>query len=327
VKSIRLPSWTERLLGSASVAAPPDVFALDGRELRYARLDPGPQGYVLEGYRWQELPPESFQDGTLGGTLRSPGDFQALLGEFISRSSEPIKQASLVLPDDWLRLTFAEITELPRKVREVEDVLRWKLKRLVPFNVDELRVSATEVSPVPGQDEPRRLLLGIGLENQLAQIEASFAAAGVQIGTITNTTLALLSSLEEAVERQDLAALISTDGETYTLSYFHAGEPLIYRFKAFTKAMSAEVRELSVARDLRLTGRFVRDRFSELSLQRVFLAAAAEVEEDWRRLIQTELGLPAEPLNLDLFPLVGAQVGASWLETAPLLGAARLEVA
>ncbi len=327
MKSIRLPSWTERLLGSASVAAPPDVFALDGRELRHARLDQGPQGYVFEGYRWQELPAETFQDGALGGTLRSPGDFQAQLGEFIGRSREPIKQASLVLPDEWLRLTFAEITELPRKVDEVEDVLRWKLRRLVPFNVDDLRVSATEVSPVPGQDEPRRLMLGIGLENQLAQIEASFAAAGVQIGTITNTTLALLSSLEEAVERDDLAALVSTDGETYTLTYFHAGEPLIYRFKAFTMAMSAEAREHSVSRDLRLTGSFMREHFSELSLRRVFLAASTEVEDDWGRLIQAELAMPAEPLNLDHFPMVGAQVDASWLETAPLLGAARLEVA
>lgn len=327
MKSIRLPSWTERLLGSASVAPPSDVFALDSRELRYASLQRGAQGYTLEGYRWQELPPETFQEGALGGTLRAPGDLQKLLAGFVSRSSAPIKAASLVLPDDWLRLTFSEFTELPRKSAEIEDVLRWKLKRLVPFAIEDLRISATEVSPVPGQAEPRRLMLGFGLENQLAQIEASFAAVGIEIGSITNTTLALLSSLEPAVGPEDLAALVSTDGETYTLSFFRAGEPLIYRFKALTEEMPADARQHNVLRDLRVTGSFMREHFPQLPLQRVFLAAPPEIEHDWIRWIESELAIAPEPLTFDHFPMAHGNVGTAWLETAPLLGAARLEVA
>ena len=57
-------------------------------------------------------------------------------------------------------------------------------------------------TPLPGQEEPRRLLLGFGVEQLLAQLEEAFAAAGVRIGQITNTSLALLAGARAPARRR-----------------------------------------------------------------------------------------------------------------------------
>ena len=175
-------AWWQKALGFEPVPAPPHVFGLDARSLRYGQFVRDRQGFRLRGWREAALPPDAFHTGLLGGPLRDPAAFEALVGGLVrSIRGTPggLKEASLVLPDAWLRVTFSEITDVPRQAEARDEVLRWKLRRLVPFRVDELRVGAVEVEPLPVQEEPRRLLLGFGVEQLLAQIEDAFAAHGV----------------------------------------------------------------------------------------------------------------------------------------------------
>ena len=91
-------------------------------------------------------------------------------------------------------------------------MLRWKLKRLVPFRVDELRIGAVEVTPLPGQEEPRRLLLGFAVEALLAALEAAFERVGIRLGRISSTSLALLAALVEPAAGDGLTALVLAEG-------------------------------------------------------------------------------------------------------------------
>ena len=323
MRSTKLPLWTERLLGLDPVPPPPHVFALDEGALRYGCFHHGAQGFVYEANQALEVPGGTFGDGPLGAPMRKPQNFSSLVDELIQGLTGPIKGASLVLPDSWLRLTFTEIAELPRKRQAREEVLRWKLKRLVPFRVEDLRVSATQVTPFPAQEQPIRLLIGFAIERLIAQIEEAFSAAGVELGRITNTTLALAASLEHTVEARDLAGLVAVYPDAYTLSFFRRGEPLLYRYKASKEALAVGS---AVHRDLRLTDSFLRQHFPETPISRVFLAAPQEHEEQWLQWIGDEVAARPEPLAFEHFQLSRTQVGPTWMETAPLLGAASLEV-
>jgi type IV pilus assembly protein PilM len=322
VRSTKLPLWTERLLGLEPVPPPPHVFSLDERALRYGCFHGGPQGFVYEASHALEVPAGILADGPLGAPMAKPEAFSSLVDELVRQLAGPIKGASLVLPDNWLRLTFTEISELPRRRQAREDVLRWKLKRLVPFRVEDLRVSATQVTPFPGQELPVRLLLGFAIELLLSQIEDAFAAAGVELGRIVNTTLALAASVEHTVEARDLAGLVAVFPDAYTLSFFRRGELLLYRYKASMDSGAG-----SAANDLRLTDSFLRQHFPQTPVSRVFLAAPEQQEERWQEWISNEVGARPEPLAFEHFALSRTQVGPTWMETAPLLGAASLEVA
>src|SRR4051812_33127046 len=185
----------ERLLGFDPLPPRPPVFSLDEERLRSGSFARDRHGFRLRAFREVELPRDPFQHGPLGGPLRDPIAFRDLVAGMVKAIPGGVREASLVLPDTWLRVTFTESGDLPKETAALDEVLRWKLRRLVPFRVDELRVDATEVSPVPGQEEPRRLLLGFAVEQLLAQIEEAFAAAGVRVGQVSNASLALLAAV------------------------------------------------------------------------------------------------------------------------------------
>lgn len=312
----------ERLFGLGPAPAPPHVFRVGPEELRYAAFEPGPEGWALVAERSVELPVEIFHTGVLGGPLREPEIFQGLVERLLEGVEIP-DAASLILPDTWLRLTFTEIDELPRRRSQRQEVLSWKLKRLVPFRVEELRISATAVEPVPTQEAPQRLMIGFAIETLSSQLERALESAGVHVGRMTNDTLATLAALEHGISPADLVALVAVYGDSYTLTFVRRGEPLLYRYKAMTPTgIGGEV----VARELRMTSSFLGEHFPDLAVARVILAAPEEQQAAWSAWLGAELEAEVESLGPEHLELTRIRPGTPWAEVAPLLGAARLEV-
>ncbi len=308
--------------------APPHVFGLDARSLRYGQFVRDRQGYRLRGWREAAMPADAFHAGLLGGPLRDPAAFEALVGGLVRNVPGGLKEASLVLPDAWLRVTFSEITDVPRQMQARDEVLRWKLRRLVPFRVDELRVSAVEVEPLPVQEEPRRMLLGFGVEQLLAQIEDAFTAHNVRLGRITNSSLGLLSAVE-LPPSSGFAAVVQVEQEGYTLIFARNGEPVLHRYKPFTGGMPDAAHSGYVTRDLKLTKNFLDEHFAGAPLGTVLLLAPPESEPMWLDRLQEGLGSSVAPVDGRHLPSLRSEdpVAPSWRELAPMLGAARQEVA
>ncbi len=332
--NISIPLW-RRLFGFSPMPVPPHVFALDGERLRYAQFPRQGDGFRFRFYRQEALSGDTFLAGPLGGPLRDPRAFADLVAGLVKNlrsEGVSLKAASLVIPDGWLRVVFTESGELPRNASAVDEVLRWKLRRLVPFRVDELRLNATEVMPLAGQEEPRRLLLGFAVEALLTQVEEAFAAVGVRLGLITNASLALASALDGparggSAERRELAGLVLADSGSYTLVFRRAGEPVLHRFKAFASSLPDDARSGLVERDLRLTRNFLDEHYPGEPHGQMVLVAPAELEPLWVDLIDQGLGMRAVPLDgRQLPPLRAEETTAPWRELAPLLGAVRMEV-
>ncbi len=350
MKSTKSRSWTDgpfgRLLGFAPIPVPPQVFALTPTRLRYAAFAREGAGWRLVDGREVALPGDAFQHGPLGGPLRDPAAFSGLLSELLQRVAAPVRDASLLIPDAWLRVTFAESAELPRQAAARDEILRWRLKRLVPFRVDELRLSGEEVEPFPGQEEPRRVLLGFAVEALLAQLEQIFGAAGVRLGAISNPSLSLLGALGAPSSASALGAssgdalttVAMVDDAGYTLIFARPAakglEPVLHRYKAWTGNPSPAAREALVARDLRLTRTFLEENLPGARVADALLLAAptqaGQTGDDWLGWLREGLGCPARPLAAEQLGAVPGGLPAGifgWpMEAAPLLGAACREV-
>ncbi len=322
-------SWWHRALGYEPVPAPPHAFGVDARRLCYGQFVQDRQGYRLRGWRQAALPADAFHTGLLGGPLRDPAAFQALVGTFLQGMApgKALKEASLVLPDAWMRVTFSEITDVPRQAQARDEVLRWKLRRLVPFRVDELRVGAVEVAPLPVQEEPRRLMLGFGVEQLLAQLEDAFAAHGVRLGRITSSSLALLSAVE-LPPASGFTAVVQVEPEGYTLIFARGSEPMLHRFKAFTGGAPDAAHASYITRDLKLTRNFLDEHFAGAPLGRVLLLAPPETEPMWLERLQEGLGAAVAPIDGRHLPSLRSEdpVAPAWRELAPMLGAVRQEI-
>jgi hypothetical protein len=321
-----LSTLGRRLVGFGPVAAPPHVFALDAGTLRYGRFVQSGGAWELRELRRLELPADAFQPGLLGGPLRDPTVLGERLAGLLAALSAPVREASLILPDAWLRLTFIESGDLPRAAEAQAEVVQWEVKRQLPFRVEELRLSWDEVAPLPVQSEPRRLLVAFALEALLAQLEEAFTARGVWLGRITSESLALVPAVGEPLTTASLGALAVVREGGYTLLFTRRGEPVLYRFKALDDNQPPSLRASAVERDLRLTRAFVADQLPALALERLVMAApTSEAAREWQGWLAAGLGHNGEPLETLRLPLAASE-RVGWMEVAPMLGAARAEV-
>lgn len=335
MRSIKLPSWIERLAGLDPKPVPGSVFSLDEGRLSYARFQRKDGALEFSDYRSVELEEETFQAGPLGGSVRKEAALGQALADLLEGTEEPVSEACLLLPDAWLRLAFTEIGELPADPEKLDEALRWKLKRLVPFRVDELRLEGIEVRALPGQDEPKRALIGFALDSMLERLEDLFQQAGVEVGYIGNVSTSVLPGLAGGVVPDEALlglALIRSDG--YTLLFARGGEPVLHRYKASDGALPYEVREQRVQRDLKLTRSFLDERMPGAPLERVLVLTAPEVEDPWPRWLEDGLQSQTERLKEEHMAPLSVQLSHhqareadSWLEIAPLLGASCLETA
>ncbi len=297
------------------------MFAVDGECLRYARFWVEPRGLELREYLIEELEPGLFPDGPLAGPARDVQRLEEALQALLERSGVTVSEASLVLPDRWLRVASTAGDDVPRGRRERAEVIRFKLRRLVPFRVEDLRVA--DIEAAAGPDGARRLLLGFASEALLTQLEDLFAANGVRIGQLSNEGLSLLSALRAALGGQETGLVLHATHDSYSVVVAKKGMPILHRFKSHSRAEPAW--DL-VARDLTLTRRFVAAQSEAATLGEVILVAPPESEAGWRRTLEAAFELPVRSVASEWGDIPGTVEGVPVEQAAPLLGAAGREV-
>ncbi len=305
------------------------MFLLDERELvlaHFARQNgPTPE---LQAVRRRELPSDTFQEGTLGGPLREPAQFHDVVAELQQAADTatggPVRAAALVLPDRWLRLTFAELEDVPRNPKLREEALRFKLRKQVPFRVEELRVSGARTGA--GAGGSTRFLVAFGVERVLAQIEDSFRRAGIHIGMVTNASLGAAHGIRQMQDDTGAFLLLIAHRDGYSLLAHTEDGPALYRYKTFDPALPpADASRLAV-RELRLTRSFIEERSlfgAGAGLPEHVLMLAAEASRaTWRERLEEALGLPARVFDDTTISGNGSEAGELDLDRAlPMLGA------
>ena len=308
------------------MSVPPYVFAVDENRLRYGRFERTGAGFELVDYQVVHLDPDLFAAGPLGGPIHDPERFRAVIADLQERIADEITEGSLILPDPWLRIALVENDEIPGKGEAREDVLKWKLQRLVPFRVEELRVRGTSHKTRSWQRSSHRTLLGFGLESLLRQLEGVFEDRGIHLGSISSESLTLLSAVRDILRDVELGAVAFVSARGYSLTFVLRGEPILHRFKALPQLAGDEPPPQLVGRDLKLTQMYLRDQFPAVEIGRLLLIGPSAIEERWLGWLASGFDRPAHVVRVEHLPLSSAGTEVPLHEVATMLGAARQEV-
>lgn len=242
---------------------PPHSFALEGGHLVYGRLSRARDRLVF--VRQRALPHGWFELGPVGVLHVDRAALDDALGGLLAELEGSPGRASLVVPNCWVRSLVVEVGELPRNRDEAEELLRWKLKKLLPCRPEETRL---DFVPLPGNGRVWTLL---GLEKPLAVTEEVFAGRGVEVGRLEPVVLTLLSLLPAGAEPQ---LLLSLDPRTFTVLLVVDGGVRLVRHKLLPGAGTAT--EGLVLRELAATVTFARERQGVGGPLTVLLATAVE---------------------------------------------------
>jgi len=133
------------------------------------------------------------------------------------------RETTLVVPDASVRVLLLDFDALPTKPVEALPVVRFRLRKLLPFDSDEAAVSYQIMSTARGMV---RVLAVAMPSDVLKEYEGIVRDAGFEPGAILPSTLAVLAGLEES----DAPSLLVNAGpEAVTTAITRAGVLLLHR--------------------------------------------------------------------------------------------------
>jgi type IV pilus assembly protein PilM len=148
---------------------------------------------------------------------------RSVLDGVVGRGAERSRDVTLVVPDATVRVLLLDFDQLPSKPVEALPVVRFRLKKLLPFDADDAVISYQVMSS--GKSGVRVLAVAMPRE-VLNEYEGVVTSAGYLPGTVLPSTLAALAGLDES----DSATLVVNAGlGQVTTAIVRAGILLLHR--------------------------------------------------------------------------------------------------
>ena len=150
---------------------------------------------------WTALPAGALVPGIAEANLRHPELVAQTLQTAIDRAAPKSRAVTLVVPDTTTRVFVLDFDTLPSKPAEAISVLRFRLRKMVPFDVEQAAVSyqflgQTEPAEKRNEEGSVKVLAAIIPGAILAEYEAAVRAAGHEPGAVLPSSLAALAALD-----------------------------------------------------------------------------------------------------------------------------------
>lgn len=167
-------------------------------------------------------------EGSLAPALKAPNlvNRQAVVSAMRTALDEVAgrdRQLTLVVPDAALRVLLLDFDSLPPKTADVLPMIRFRLRKLLPFEVEDAAISYQVVGP--GGTELVRVLVAVMPREVLSEYEAAVREAGYEPGAVLSSSLAAVA----AVASDEPALVVNRNGNSVTTAIALPGDLLLHR--------------------------------------------------------------------------------------------------
>ena len=170
-----------------------------------------------------------------------------------------------VLPDTAVRVVLLDFETLPDKPDEAEAVVRFRLKKSLPFSVDEARISYHAQTAPTGV----RLVAAVVLNKVLEEYESVFRDAGYSPGVVMPSMLAALGAA--GADRPTL--VVKVDARTISIAILDQEQLLLFRTLENVRGVTIGAEQL--AEEVYPSVVFFQDTYS-LNIARIYIAGLPE---------------------------------------------------
>lgn len=208
--------------------------------------------------------------------------------EEVSRSSRSRRRdIALLLPDLSGRVSVLQFDRLPSKQEEAVSLVRFRLKKTVPFEVEDAAISF--------QVHGTEALVAVTPRTVVRQYEALFEEMGYLPGFVTLSTLAGLGLAAEPVgDPRAGTLLLRNGGRLLTIAVINQGR--LRMLRASEMAAEDEDRTVDeVFQDVYASAIFYQDNYGG-RIERVFLSGLEAQAEALSALVEADLGVRPRPL-------------------------------
>src|SRR5271165_214634 len=222
-------------------------------------------GGSLEVCAARELAPGSVVPDLVENNLRQRdavrAGIEATLGGVAGRSKDVIA----IVPDAAVRVMLVEFDTLPSDPEEALGVVRFRLKKSLPFDVEKAKVSyhAQKVK------NEVRVVAAVAMATVIEDYEGAFRDAGFNPGVVLPSTLAAIG----AAEAKKPTLLIKVDADTTSIAILNEDQLQLLRTLENTRGIAITGEQL--AEEVYPSVVFFQDTY-HLNIEQIYIAGLPE---------------------------------------------------
>src|SRR6266436_6023403 len=147
-------------------------------------------GRMVEMASARELAPGSVVPDLMEANLRDGTAIRQAIESALGGVGGRSRDVIAILPDTSVRVVLLDFESLPTKRDEAEAVVRFRLKKSLPFDVDKAKVSYHAERATTGM----RVIAAVALSSVIEEYESLFREAGYNPGVVLPSTLSALGA-------------------------------------------------------------------------------------------------------------------------------------
>lgn len=241
----------------------------------------------LDGLALEPLPAGALAPSAVDANLANTDAVRAAFSKVVGRIERGVQEIALIVPDPVIRVFVLHFDSFPRSPEEAVPMLRWKLKKNVPFEAEETLVSYMRQAP---KEDGVEIVTALARLRIIREYEALAEAAGLVPAVVLSSTLAALPLVDD----HQPTLLSRVVGSSLTTAIVRHGSLCGYRCTELPVSLDSLTPQMLLEEIFPLTA-YYQDTWNE-SIRDVRLAGLGSRSEEFYQLIQSELHCPVGPL-------------------------------
>jgi type IV pilus assembly protein PilM len=226
----------------------------------------GEGGRSLEACAARELAPGSVVPDLVEGNLRQREAVKSVVEEALGSVAVRSRDVIAIVPDAAVRVVLLEFDTLPADSEEAASVVRFRMKKSLPFDVDKARVSYHAQK----SNEGVRVVAAVALSSVVEEYEAAFRDAGFSPGVVMPSMMAALG----AAIGESPTLVVKVDARTTSIAILNAEQLQLFRTLENTRGVTITGEQL--AEEVYPSVVFFQDTY-HLNIERIFVAGIADI--------------------------------------------------
>ena len=223
------------------------------------------KGRMVEMSAARELAPGTVIPDLMESNLRDGAAVRQAIESALGSVGAHSHDVIAILPDTSVRVVLLDFETLPSKQEEAEAVVRFRLKKSLPFDPADARISYHSQST----GKAVRVVAAVVLKSVLEEYESAFRDAGYNPGVVMPSMLAALGAAD--AERPTL--VVKVDARTISIAILEQDHLLLFRTLENVRGVTITGEQL--AEEVYPSVVFFQDTYN-LNIERVYVAGLAE---------------------------------------------------
>jgi type IV pilus assembly protein PilM len=240
-------------------------------------------GTAIESLAVEPLPPGAIKPSAVETNLSNPAEVRGVIEKVFARVHAKTRDVALFLPDPVIRVFVLHFDVFPRAANEALPLLRWRLKKSVPFEADETVISYMRQAP---REQGVEVVTALARLRVIREYEQMLESLGVSPGVVMSSTLAALPLLND----RKPALLARVAGRAMTAAIVRDGMLCGYRCVDLP-AEESEITPQALVDEIYPLAAYYQDSWHE-GISVVGLAGLSGRIEEFREPLERELHCP-----------------------------------